>query len=361
MITPEGCQQRRQRFLERLRPSGPLLLADPLNLRYLAHANIDPFSLGAEFGGLLRIDPDGRTTLYHDNRFPSSIEQSYVDERVVLPWYDGQSPGRGPRRLQFLPILEQAGTDGRIHDLLTDPLAPRLQTILSELRRTKDADEVETLRACMRAAEAGHAWARQAITPDMTELDVYCGVATNCQQHVGRPVIVYGDFIVSPGPKRRVGLPTRRRLHAGDTFILDFSVVIDGYRCDFTNTLLVGGKPTEAQLRLMNLCVQAMAAGEAELCAGAACQAVYSAIRNVFAGAGVAELFPHHAGHGLGLSHPESPYIVAFADEYLQTGDVITLEPGLYQDGVGGIRIEHNYLITDTGYERLSQHTIALC
>ena len=361
MITAEGCRQRRQRLLERLRPSGPLLLADPLNLRYLANATVDPFSLGADFGGLLRIEPDGRTVLYHDNRLPGSIARSHVDERVVLPWYDGQSPGHGPRRLRLLPILEQAGTGGRIHDLLTDPLARELLTILSELRRCKDPDEVETLRACMRAAEAGHAWARQAIAPGMTELDVYCGVAEQCQQQVGHPVIVYGDFVVSPGPGRRVGPPTRRQLQPGDTFILDFSVILDGYRCDFTNTLIVGGQPTEAQQRLMDCCLQAMAAGEAELRAGAACLAVYSAIRRVFAEAGVAEQFPHHGGHGLGLSHPEAPYIVAEADEVLQSGDVITLEPGLYKDGVGGLRIEHNYRITDTGFERLSQHTIALC
>jgi Xaa-Pro aminopeptidase len=75
---------------------------------------------------------------------------------------------------------------------------------------------------------------------------------------------------------------------------------------------------------------------------------------------GVAEHFPHHAGHGLGLSHPEAPYFVRRATETLVAGDVVTLEPGLYVSGVGGIRIEHNYLVTATGYERLSDHVIAL-
>ena len=60
----------------------------------------------------------------------------------------------------------------------------------------------------------------------------------------------------------------------------------------------------------------------------------------------MAEHFPHHAGHGLGLTHPEAPYLVRHADETLLAGDVVTLEPGLYVAGVGGIRIEHNYLIT---------------
>jgi Xaa-Pro aminopeptidase len=194
----------------------------------------------------------------------------------------------------------------------------------------------------------------------MTELQVYEGVFAACVDAAKRPVIVYGDFAVSPGPERRGGPPTERVLLPGDLFILDFSVVLRGYRSDFTNTLAVGREPTADQRRLYDLCVAAMAAGERELRAGAACRAVYEAVRDTFDRAGVAEHFPHHAGHGLGLSHPEAPFFVLEATEALLAGDVVTLEPGLYVPGVGGVRIEHNYLITDAGYERLSNHTIAL-
>ena len=60
-----------------------------------------------------------------------------------------------------------------------------------------------------------------------------------------------------------------------------------------------------------------------------------------------------HAGHGLGISHPEAPFLVRESLETLLAGDVVTLEPGLYVDGIGGVRIEHNYLVTEMGYERL--------
>jgi Xaa-Pro aminopeptidase len=87
---------------------------------------------------------------------------------------------------------------------------------------------------------------------------------------------------------------------------------------------------------------------------------VYAAVRDVFRAAGVADFFPHHAGHGIGLAHPEAPFLVRESDETLLAGDVVTLEPGLYADGIGGIRIEHNYLVTQTGFERLSRHEITL-
>src|SRR5262249_26545935 len=151
-----------------------------------------------------------------------------------------------------------------------------------------------------------------------------------------------------------------RVLEPGDMFILDYSVVVGGYRSDFTNTLVVGKEPTADQRRLYDLCVRAMAAGEKELRAGAAGLNVYGAVAGVFEKEDVADAFPHHAGHGLGLTHPEAPFLVRHATETLLAGDVVTLEPGLYVVGVGGLRIEHNYLITATGYQRLSNHTIAL-
>jgi Xaa-Pro dipeptidase len=363
MLSAEGCRQRRQRLWQQLEPKpdgDALLLADPLHLMYLANFWVDPFSLGADFGAYLYLRRDGQATLIHDNRLPKSMEAAHVDERHVVTWYDSQSPGRGPRRLALLERLGQ-GSDGfRIHDRLGDPSAPVLIRTLATQRRVKDDDEVALLRRCMQVTEAGHAWARAHVQPGMTELDVYCGIAQACTRAAGQAVIVYGDFAVSPGPERRGGPPTQHILQPGDMLILDYSVVLSGYRSDFTNTLVVGKEPNAHQQRLYLISLEALAAGELELRAGAACRVVYEAVRGVFEKAGVADYFPHHAGHGLGLSHPEAPYFVRHADESLLAGDIVTLEPGLYVPNLGGIRIEHNYRITDQGYERLSNHTIAL-
>ena len=363
MLSAIGCLQRRQRLWQLLDPppdSDHLILSDPLHLTYLANFWVDPISLGAGFPAYLLLRKDGHAKLLHDNRLPASVAQAHVEERRVIPWYDGQTPGHGPRQLACLDAVNPSHSGLRIHDRPGDPYAPTVVHTLTRMRRPKDFDEIAVLRKCMRAGEAGQSWARAHVKPGMSELDVYSGVSSACVREAGMPVIVYGDFAVCPGPEKRGGPPTERVLQPSDMLILDFSVVLFGYRGDFTNTLVVGGKPNGDQARLQQLCVQALSAGEKELRAGAHCLTVYQALLDVFEREGVAEHFPHHGGHGLGLTHPEAPYIVRNATETLLEGDVVTLEPGLYVAGVGGVRIEHDYLVTAAGFERLSNHVIAL-
>lgn len=363
MLTAEGCRRRRERLWINLDPppeTDYLLLSDPIHLVYFANYWVDPISLGAGFPGYLLVRKDGHAKLLCENRAPKSTLVAHVDERRTIPWYDGQTPGRGPRQLAVLSEVNPTRGGLRIHDRPGDPLASQLIQTVCEMRRQKDPDEVEALKTCMRATEAGHAWALANVKPGMSELDVYAGISGACVKEAGFPVVVYGDFAVSPGSARRGGPPTSQILQAGDMIILDYSVVIGGYRSDFTNTIVVGGTPNVDQRRLYDLCVNAMSTGEKLLRAETPCLSVYNAVRGIFEAAGVAEAFPHHAGHGLGITHPEDPYLVRGATQSLRTGDVVTLEPGLYIDGVGGIRIEHNYLITPTGFERLSHHAIAL-
>ena len=360
MIQATGCKARVQQLLAAVTPDGPLFLADPIHLRYLANYYSDPFSLGADYGAVLKIDTDGSTTLFHDHRVPKSAELAFGDTKVVTKWYDGIASTHLPRRLASVEVMQQHGLGTQFSD---DPLTADGQRIIeavARLRRCKQPDEIEQLRHCMRITEAGHAWARAIVKAGMTELDVYAGISSACTVATGHPVVVYGDFAVSPGSAKRGGMATKCALKNGDTLILDFSVVIQGYRSDFTNTLVVGGQPTAQQQQLFETCHTAMKAGEKLLHPGANCRAIYDAVRDVFAVVGQADAFPHHAGHGLGLAHPEPPFLVKNSTDTLQTGDVVTLEPGAYIDGIGGIRIEHNYLITPAGFEQLSQHTLSL-
>ena len=139
--------------------------------------------------------------------------------------------------------------------------------------------------------------------------------------------------------------------------------MLEGYRSDFTNVIAIG-TPSQPQRDIFAVCQAGMAAGEKVLKAGARAADVYAAVSAPYATAKFAvqghNKLGHHAGHGIGLAHPEPPILVPQSDDVLVAGDVVTLEPGLYVDDIGGIRIEHNYAITDGGYERLSNHAIAL-
>jgi Xaa-Pro aminopeptidase len=216
------------------------------------------------------------------------------------------------------------------------------------------------LKLSVKAGEAGHARLREIIRPGLSELEIYLEVQKAALKAAGRPGLVYGDFRAANGRQPKVGgLPTAYALQEGDVFTLDYSVVFDGYRADFTNALAVG-KVSSGVRELFAICEAGMRGGEAVLQAGAACRDVWAGVMAPFRDAGKAAAFPHHAGHGLGLAHPEPPIHVAESADVLLAGDVVTLEPGAYVEGVGGMRIEHNYLITASGYDRLTHHVIAL-
>ncbi|MGL4419218.1 MAG: M24 family metallopeptidase [Gemmataceae bacterium] len=359
MLTVEGCKARRGRLLERLNPPSALVLSDPIALRYLAGFSSEPVSHGADFGGLLLLNPDGSTELFVDGRVAKwATAAAHADKVTVLPWYDGVQSEPRPRRLLLQPQVQKLG--GRLNDSLADPLAEQFWTILDDLRRAKDSDEVATLKAACAAGAAGQRWALENARPGMSELAVYGGIVRACSEAAGQMVVVYGDFTVSTGSKKRGGPPTPHILVAGETLILDFSVVLNGYRSDFTNTIVIGGSPSDGQKRLLDVCLAAMFAAEQLLKPGSSCREVDSATRAMFRAEHLEASFLHHTGHGLGCGHPEAPFFVRESTETLRTGDVVTLEPGLYVDGIGGVRIEHNYVITPTGFERLSHHELRL-
>jgi Xaa-Pro aminopeptidase len=191
-------------------------------------------------------------------------------------------------------------------------------------------------------------------------MEVFRLVQRAAQEDLGEQALVYGDFASGPRCEGGGGPPTHRTIVRHDLLLLDFSVVLWGYRGDLASTFVVGGRPHDGQRRLFDACVAALAAGEAMLRAGTPARAVDAAVRARFASRGLADTFPTHSGHGVGLGHPEPPYLVPESDDTLLAGDVVTLEPGQYVPGVGGMRFERNYLITADGFETLAHHELSL-
>jgi Xaa-Pro aminopeptidase len=370
MLTAEGCAARRARlWASPPRPCDVILITTPESLAYFSGYSPSPFVFNTvESAAALILFPD-RAVLIADNLVEPFLRASWADEVVSLAWYAGKKSAPPRRQLLAQAVSERLnpeavgvlGIDAAGHDLTQGGNQVDLSPLIRTLRRSKDPDELAVLRSSVKAGEAGHAAALAAARPGMTELDVFLLVQEAAARALGEPAWIYGDFVSGTRCEvERGGRPSRRVIEPGDLFLLDFSVVVSCYRADFTNTFVVGAEPSSRQCDLQALCMEAMSAGEALLRLGMEARLVDAAVRGHFARHGLDEFFPSHTGHGLGLGHPEPPYLVPESTDSLVAGDVIALEPGLYIPGEAGMRIEHNYVITATGYERLTHHSLRL-
>ena len=168
------------------------------------------------------------------------------------------------------------------------------------------------------------------------------------------------ETIVASGPNSALphARPTDREIRPGDPTVLDFGGVYDGYCVDLTRTVQLGATST-ALARLYGAVAEAQQAAITAVRPGIAASAIDAAARNVLHNHGLAEAFGHGTGHGLGLEVHEEPRIARLsprlADPVVEPGMVFTIEPGAYVPGVGGVRIEDDILVTETGCEILTR------
>jgi Xaa-Pro aminopeptidase len=379
MITEQGCMARRAALWQRLPATidTALITARP-HLMYFGgfEASATVFN-SQEAGAALLLTRQGEAVLIADNVQEPFSRAAFVTERVEPLWYRcvEAAPHRGGLLAQAtaeclkvhaptgLAIERSHVPWGMLEELLrrqpglgVHDLDPELR----ELRRSKHPDEQAQIRECLRVAEAAVATARREVRPGMTGLDLQRLVHRIAGETAGVPVQVYGDFVSGPGAEAGGGPATNRAVQSGELVLLDYSVVINGYRGDFCTTFVCDGPPTPKQREMHAACMAAMDSAARALFPGRSGREVYAACRAPLESAGLAQHFPHHAGHGIGLGHPEPPYFVPESDEILRVGDVVTLEPGLYIPGVGGMRFEHNYIVTPQGPQQISHQSLSL-
>lgn len=225
--------------------------------------------------------------------------------------------------------------------------------LIEGLRRRKQPGEVDRMRLAAQAA----ALALADVAPGLcgsTEREVAAELDRSMQAH-GADGPGY-DTIVASGPTnsaRPHHAAGHRVIVEGDTVIIDVGAELDGYRSDMTRSFVIG-QPTAEQSRRHRAVVEAQADGRAAARIGAVASDIDRACRQRLAADGLDGLLIHGVGHGVGLEIHEPPIIGASTRDELCDGEVITVEPGVYEVGVGGVRIEDLGVVTDTGFEVLT-------
>jgi Xaa-Pro aminopeptidase len=223
---------------------------------------------------------------------------------------------------------------------------------MAALRRVKDADEVERLRAAGAAADQ----AMRAITAENMSGRTEAEVSLRIRELLLEAGHQAADFaIVASGPNAASPHhdPGSRTIRAGDAVVLDIGGTMDGYCSDTTRTAFVGEPPADFLAMYEVLHAAQLAACDA-VAPGVPAEAVDRAARDVIADAGYGEQFIHRTGHGIGMETHEEPYIVTGNAEGLRIGEAFSVEPGIYLDGSWGARIEDIVVVTEGGAERLN-------
>lgn len=224
---------------------------------------------------------------------------------------------------------------------------------LLQLRRKKDEDEVALIRHAVRACEAGFSRAADILRPGIREIDIYAEVQAAAIRELGEPIGELGNDFQSGTPG---GPPRIRPVQHGELMPLDVSVCVRRYHCDLCRTFAIGREPNAKQREASDLVHQALRYAEQQVRPGVSCRQLYEQAKEMLDGVNGWQFF-HHLGHGIGLAGHEGPRLNPHWDDRFETGDLFTLEPGLYHDELrGGVRIEQNYWLSPDGLVRLSSY-----
>ncbi|MDR2493130.1 MAG: Xaa-Pro peptidase family protein [Coriobacteriales bacterium] len=221
--------------------------------------------------------------------------------------------------------------------------------LVVRLRAQKDASELVSLRRAQQIADAAFADLLVWLRPGRTEVE--------CAQALERLMVQHGaqecsfSTIVASGPHSANphAVPTGRCLQEGDLVVIDFGARYNDYCSDATRTLCVG-EPSDEQRTLYDAVLEAHEAARALLAPGVTGKQAHECALAVLARHELDEYFTHSLGHGVGLDIHELPSLSPVSDDVLAAGSVVTVEPGAYLPGLGGVRIEDCGVVTDQGF-----------
>ena len=325
---------RAQRLAEKL--DEPLIVTTPANIRYLSgfvSSNV-----------ALVVEPE-RVQLFTDFRYAGAARQVPDVEFVETP---REVMTHLAQNLSGKFGFESANLTYQDYGQLSDAgleLVPRVGLVES-LRAVKDEDELEKIRRS--AAILNEAYARIVEEPFVgrMERDLAWRVFEIFHE-LGAEEEAF-DTIVAAGANgaRPHADSGNRVIERGTTVVVDAGAVLDGYCSDCTRTFATGELPDELQ-RAYDVCLEAQLKGLEAARAGTEAKTTDAAARDLITDAGFGDKFGHGLGHGVGIDVHEAPHVAQTSTDTLVANNVLTVEPGIYLEGTGGIRIEDLVIITE--------------
>ncbi|MEW5917130.1 MAG: Xaa-Pro peptidase family protein, partial [Gemmatimonadota bacterium] len=347
--------ERTQALLERLRHDAidGMLVTNLPNVRYLT---------GFSGTSAMLLVTAVQRWLFTDFRYAvqAQAEAGSVADIVVETsslWRGVWETLRGTRNLHSLGFESAHMPHRDFERLLKDGSAwtwMPLIDVIERLREVKDEGELSAIRDAGKVAAVALEKTLGCVTSGMTELQV-AGVLEHALRDAGSEVAPFASIVASGErtalPHARAG---RRAIARGDFLLLDFGATVNGYVSDVTRTVVVG-RADERQRQVHAAVQAANEAARTRVRSGMTGKEADAIARGVLEQYGLNEAFGHGLGHGIGLEVHEGPRLSRISEQVLQEGAVVTIEPGVYVTGWGGVRIEDNVRLSAQGAELLTE------
>jgi len=307
--------------------------------------------------GALLLTPD-RALLFTDPRYGTQAPQESDCEVKIAKGPLLKEVSKWIKRLQLRSLaFEQNRISFEDYGQLKEGAkALRLKPVaglIETLRAVKSEEEIAGIRRSVTLNSAALEQALRRFRPSMTEIDLAAEIEYRMRR-LGASAPAF-ETIVASGNRSALphARPTPARIQTDELLLIDMGATVAGYASDMTRTFAVGKLDAKRQ-RMYRAVLESQLAVLAAIKPGMTCASVDRVARNVLRGFGLEKLFVHSTGHGLGLEIHERPRVGRKEKTKLVAGMVITVEPGVYEEGSGGVRIEDTVVVTTHGCEVLT-------